>query len=196
MPSVMPHEAVLDSIEPQSEIRLAVGNSRNSSQYKKKRPHAETCDRSKMVEGRLESISQPASGVTVSSELAFGRPLDAAASDATSDQLAWLNEVWLRLQEGTRRTILEFDREATRAEVVTEPAVVSSTLSTSASCWGNRNRLTSSKTVRGTRSSGASTRTTAAWAGWMSGLRGVSAGRTDTTAQIESALRNNVRFCR
>ena len=54
MPSVMPHDVDSGSIEPQSETRLAVDDSRNSSQYKKKRPHAETCDRSKMVGGGFE----------------------------------------------------------------------------------------------------------------------------------------------
>jgi hypothetical protein len=48
MPPVMPHGVDQDSKEPQSEIRLATDDSRNSSQYKKKRPHVETCDRSKM----------------------------------------------------------------------------------------------------------------------------------------------------
>ena len=40
LPGVMPHGDDLGSIEPQSEIRLNVDDSRNSSQYKKKRPHA------------------------------------------------------------------------------------------------------------------------------------------------------------
>ncbi|MDA0921973.1 MAG: hypothetical protein O2945_23150, partial [Planctomycetota bacterium] len=57
MPPVMPHDDVLGSIEPQSEIRLAVDDSRNSSQRKKKRSHAETCDRSKMEDNGLEPMT-------------------------------------------------------------------------------------------------------------------------------------------
>ena len=38
-------------------------------------------------------------------------------------QLAWLNEVWSSLPEGTRGMVLEIAREATRAEVATLPNV-------------------------------------------------------------------------
>lgn len=54
MPSVMPHDGDSGSMESQSEIRPAAEDSPNSSQYKKKRPHAKTCDRSKVVEGGFE----------------------------------------------------------------------------------------------------------------------------------------------
>jgi hypothetical protein len=76
-----------------------------------------------MVEGGLESISQSAGGVTVSSEHAVRRPFGAAASAATSNQLAWLNEVWSSLPEDARETMLNIARKATRGEVATLPAV-------------------------------------------------------------------------
>tara|TARA_R110002072_G_scaffold179059_1_gene335057 strand:- start:116968 stop:118371 length:1404 start_codon:yes stop_codon:yes gene_type:complete len=57
MPSVMPHDVDLPGIEPQSQIRLAADDSRNSSQRKKKRSHAEACDRSKMEDNGLEPMT-------------------------------------------------------------------------------------------------------------------------------------------
>jgi site-specific recombinase XerD len=57
MPSVMPHDVDLPSIQPQSQIRPAEEDSRNSSQRKRKRPHAEACDRSKMEDNGLEPMT-------------------------------------------------------------------------------------------------------------------------------------------
>ena len=54
MPQVMPHGADSGGMEPQGENEATAERSRNSSQRKKKRPHAETCDRRELVGGGLE----------------------------------------------------------------------------------------------------------------------------------------------
>ena len=57
MPQVMPHREAKDSTDPQGSDRVAVKDCRNSSPCKKKRPHAETCDRSEMEDRGLEPLT-------------------------------------------------------------------------------------------------------------------------------------------
>ena len=89
---VMPHGDDSGSMEPQSDIRPAGEDSPNSSQYKKKRPHAKTCDRSKVVEGGFEpptcglSIREPFDGTPCNNKGLRSRPIFSCTSSCNPDR--------------------------------------------------------------------------------------------------------------
>lgn len=69
-----------------------------------------------MVEGGFESISESASGVTVSAEHAVDSLTGAATSAATSVELAWLVEVWGSLPDDVRADVVSTVNAATLTE--------------------------------------------------------------------------------
>jgi hypothetical protein len=121
--AVLPESTRIDSQAENDE-------SHKSVPYNEKRSRAETRDRSRWAILDSNSGTEEVDTATGYVDSVEGESANGAKTGAVGArgldadrQLAWLNDVWSSLPEGTRGMVLEIAREATRAEVTAEPAV-------------------------------------------------------------------------